>query len=109
MKTGFLEGHTSNNIIIKSGQQFWTRRFFKSSLYTYKENKVRPFWPCFLTDRKHLINLGRRSPKKHLCNIFFKTCLYFLDKKIFKVFAFFNLSDATETKVIHGIEFFEQL
>ena len=30
-----------------------------------------PWWPCFSTDRIYLNNLCRRSPKEHLCQIFF--------------------------------------
>ena len=75
-------------IIFKLGFYFWTRRFLKFLLYTILGN----IWPWFLTDQNHLNNLGRGSPKEHLCQIILKSCKHFSTRLLKK----FPFSDAVK-------------
>ena len=49
--------------------------FFTFSLYKPITGKFdsAPWRPCFLTDQIYFNNLGRGSPKDHLCQIIFKS------------------------------------
>ena len=49
------------------GQEDFVRFHY---IYTYKENNA---CLAFLTDQNNLNILGRGSPKKYLCQIFFKS------------------------------------
>ena len=53
-------------IILKSNQWFLTRRFLKFAL---KFPLFGPFWPLCATDRNHLYNFERGSPKEHPCEV----------------------------------------
>ena len=79
--------------------------------------------PCFSTNQNNLNNFGGGSSKDHLYQVhprtictrftqgpfvpgYFEICPVVFDKKIF-IF-FFNLV-AVATRILHGMEFFEQL
>ena len=49
-----------SQIMLKSVYFFWKRRFFKSSLYTYKKNRIRTLVAIFLTDQ-NILNGHRKS------------------------------------------------
>ena len=71
-------------IILKSVQWFRTRRFLKFSIYLYRENKPRPWRPCFLTNPNGLNNLPRGSPKEHFCKIILKLVQWFRTRRFLK-------------------------
>ena len=72
------------HIILKSVQWFLTRRFLKFSIQIYRENKPRPWRPCFLTNPNGLNNLARGSLKEHICKIIWKSVQWFLTRRFLK-------------------------
>ena len=74
----------SCQVILKSVQWFLTRRILKFSIQIYRENKPRPWRPCFLTIHNYLNNLGRGSPSNHFCKVILKSIHWFLKRRFFK-------------------------
>ena len=60
------------------------KKIFKVFYMIYRENKPRPWRPCFLTNPNGLNNLATGSPKEHFCKIILKSVQWF--RTIFKVF-----------------------
>ena len=74
------------NVKLKSVQWFLTRRSLKFSMQIYGENKPHPYQPCFLTNHDSLNNLGKGSPRKHICQVILKSIQWFLTRRFFQVF-----------------------
>ena len=92
-------------VICKWVQWFLTRRFLKFPIYIYRKHKPRPLATMFLTNHDGLNILCRGSPKEHFCKTIFKSVLWFLTRRFFKVF----LLAAIATRILHGFQIFEQL
>ena len=88
----------SCQIIMKSIEPFWRRRFLKFYYTSYSENNPRPRWPCFLSDQNFFKESKRGSPKEHSCQIIMKSNEPFYRRRFFK----FTICHIVETSPSHG-------
>ena len=88
----------SCQIILKSIEPFWRRRFLKFYYMPYSENKPRPQRPCFLSDQNFFKESKKDPPKEHSCQIIMKSIEPFYSRRFFK----FTICHIVKTSPAHG-------
>ena len=76
----------SCQIIMKSIEPFWRRRFLKFYYTSYSENKTRPRRPCFFSDQNFFKESKRGPPKEHSCQIILKSIEPFWRRRFLKFY-----------------------